>query len=236
MRRCSAMSTTEIPPTAVFETTAGLNQRPPAATRRRRRRFVERLTPGLIVGVIAALVAFVVIAGLLRDRRDMTTVVVPARSMTAGEPITAADVEMVEIPTEIAFSDDLVSSADLDTGAIYAGRVLREGEPILRSSTSDSAQADDRRTMALPLPDWGAAGGPLAIGDEIDVIDTDSDEPRYIVQRAAIVARSTDDNTGGIGAQRGVWVSIEVTEAEALDVAGVVDEDSFIIVRSGSGS
>ena len=112
----------------------------------------------------------------------MTTVVVPARSLTAGEPITFADVIAVEIPTEVVFSDELVSKADVDAGAIYAGRLLRAGEPILRSSTSDSPQGIDRRTMALPLPDWGAAGGQLEIGDEIDVIDTGGDQPRYIVQ------------------------------------------------------
>jgi Flp pilus assembly protein CpaB len=173
---------------------------------------------------------------LLRERSEMTTVVVPARSLTAGEPITMADVDAVEIPTEVVFSDELVSRADVDAGAVYAGRVLRTGEPIPRSSTSGSPQGIDRRTMALPLPDWGAAGGQLEVGDEIDVIDTGGDQPRYIVQRAAIVARSTNDAGGGLAAQRSVWVSIEVTEAQALDVAGVVDEGSFIIVRSGRGS
>lgn len=229
------MSTTDVPLVPVAES-SDRDQALPVAKRRRRRRLVERLTPGLIVGVVAALVAFVVIAGLLRDRRDMTAVVVPTKSMTAGERITAGDVDVVEIPTDIVFSDDLVSSTDVDAGGMYAGRVLRAGEPILRSATSDSALADGRRTMALPLADWGATGGPLSIGDEIDVIATDSDVPRYIVQQAAVVARSADDSVGGIGAQRGVWVSIEVTEAEALDVAGVVDADAFIIVRSGGGS
>ena len=231
------MSTTTIARTPGETPNAGDTHQPGDwPPRRQRRRLAERLTPGLIVGVIAALLAFVVIAGLLRERSEMTTVVVPARSLTAGEPITFADVIAVEIPTEVVFSDELVSKADVDAGAIYAGRLLRAGEPIPRSSTSDSPQGIDRRTMALPLPDWGAAGGQLEVGDEIDVIDTGGDQPRYIVQRAAIVARSTNDAGGGLAAQRSVWVSIEVTEAQALDVAGVVDEGSFIIVRSGRGS
>jgi len=230
------MSTTENPTAAPGHPTTGDEIGPHVVHRRQRRRLAERLTPGLIAGLIAALLAFVVIAGVLRERSEMTEVVVASRSLTAGEPITRADVDVVEIPTDVVFADDLVASADLDDGQLYAGRVLRAGEPIVRSSTSDSGLSDDRRTMALGLPDWGAAGGELEVGDVIDLVDTSGDAPRYIVQRASVVARSTGDPASGLGAGRGVWVSIEVTESEALAVAKVVAEDSFIVVRSGSGS
>ncbi len=208
---------------------------PPAARRRRgqRRPFAERLTPGLVAGVIAALLAFVVIAGLLRERRAMTSVVVPARALTAGELVTVGDVDVVEVPSDVQFAGEFVSEVDVVAGGVYAGRLLRAGEPILRSATSETPEVSGRRTMALPLPDWGATGGPLEIGDQIDVIDTGGETPRYIVQDAAVITRSTDDTSAGLGAQRGVWVSIEVTETQALDVAGVVETDSFVVVRSG---
>jgi hypothetical protein len=51
---------------------AAHRSRPP----RRRPRLAERLTLNVVVGLLAALVAFVVAGSLLADRREMTSVAV----------------------------------------------------------------------------------------------------------------------------------------------------------------
>src|SRR5687768_5839614 len=63
---------------------------PPIRRRPRspRRRISERLTASMVVGVVLALLAFVLVAAVLRDRREMTTALVPTQRIPAGVAIT----------------------------------------------------------------------------------------------------------------------------------------------------
>ena len=206
--------------------------RPPR--RPNRRRWAERITPALVFGVLAALVAFVLVASVLRDRRDTVAVVVAAEPIAAGEQLTVDAVRVVEVPTADGIAAGLVSEADVAAGGVVASRALVAGEPVLRSSVGESTGRAPSRVMSLPLSDWGASGGELEVGDRIDVIDTREDTTSFVVKSALVVARSSDAGDGGglAGAPRGVWVAIEVSDTDALAIAAVVEADRFVIVRS----
>ena len=70
--------------------------------------------------------------------------------------------------------------------------------------------------------------------DQVDVIDTRSDATVYVVQGATVIDRSAASVAGSpLGsASNQVWVSIEVTEEQALQIAAVVEADKFVLVRS----
>ncbi len=203
--------------------------------RRRRpaggRRVTERVTTSMVVGVVLALLAFVLVAAVLRDRRAMTTGLVPRERIPAGAVITPAMVDTVEFPASVPFAASLLSADSLDAGLV-AGRTLEPGEPVTRSAAGDGVARVVGRVMSIPIASWGDVGGELVVGDQIDVIDT-RDAPVYVVQGAAVVDRAAGDGSGGgLSAGTRLWVSIEVTGDEALTVAGVIDAGDFVIVRS----
>ena len=199
-----------------------------------RRSLAERVTPAMIVGLLLALLSFVLVAAVLRDRREMTTALVPVRVISAGEALTAESVEVVKLPKSVEFSAALISEADLASGSLVAGRVLPVGEPITRSAVGSGSARAPVRVIALPLAGWGAAGGELEVGDQVDVVDTRSDATVYVVQGATVIDRSAASVAGSpLGsASNQVWVSIEVTEEQALQIAAVVEADKFVLVRS----
>ena len=195
------------------------------------RRVTERVTASMVVGVVLALLAFVLVAAVLRDRREMTTGLVPRERIPAGAVIAPEMVDKVAFPTSVPFAATLLSAEALDDGLV-AGRTLEPGEPVTRSAVGDGAARVVGRVMSIPIASWGDVGGELVVGDQIDVIDT-REAPAYVVQGAAVVDRASGDgSSGGLSAGTRLWVSIEVTGEEALTVAGVIEAGDFVIVRS----
>ena len=72
----------------------------PRRVRHRRRRLAlsERLTLNVVIGLVAALLAFVLAASLLNDRREMVTVAVARQRIPVGAVITAGMVVSDKVP------------------------------------------------------------------------------------------------------------------------------------------
>ena len=115
-----------------------------------------------------------------------------------------------------------------------ATRTLQAGEAIPRSAIGGREQTSGARVMAIPVESWQAAGGELDVGDQVDVIDTGDGGPRYVLSGGAVVGRSVEDNTGGLGASSSneLWISVEVNAAQALELSAVIDDGEFVLVRS----
>jgi Flp pilus assembly protein CpaB len=216
--------------------TAGVGRSDRAPTRRRkvpRRRLLDRVTVGTVFGVVAALLAFVLTVVLLRDRREMVTVAVATERIPVGLTITESMVEAVEVPASVSFVDGLVRVDELGTGSV-AARTVQPGEAVTRSALGAKSSTTGARVMAIPVESWRAVGGELDVGDQVDVIDTGDGGPRYVLSGAAVVGRATSDASGGIVASssRDLWVTVEVTATEALELAAVIAGDEFLLVRS----
>src|SRR5258706_12929803 len=63
---------------------------------RGRRGLLDRITMSTVVGLVAALLVFVLTAVLLRDRRELVSVAVASERIPAGTTITPAMVHEVE--------------------------------------------------------------------------------------------------------------------------------------------
>ena len=225
-------------PDAPLDPPAAAPPRRPRRTRRHRGARVRpwlgaHMTPTTLFGLMAALAVFVLVIALLQDRREMVTVAMTSERVPAGATITEGMVERAEVPASVRFSGDLVPF-DEAVGST-ASRTLQPGEPVPRSAVGARNESSGARVMAIPVESWQAAGGELDVGDRVDVIDTGDGGPRYVLSGAAVVGRATSDRSGGlVGSQSSgdLWISVEVTAAQALDVASVIDGDDFVLVRS----
>ena len=191
------------------------------------------MTPPTMFGLMAALAVFVLVVVLLQDRREMVAVAMTSERVPAGAAITESMVERVEIPASVSFSDGLVPF-DEAIGSV-ASRTLQPGEAVPRSAVGARSESSGARVMAIPVESWQAAGGELDVGDRVDVIDTGDGGPRYVVSGAAVVGRAASDSGGGlVGSQSSgdLWISVEVTATQALDLAAVIDGNDFVLVRS----
>jgi Flp pilus assembly protein CpaB len=208
-----------------------------ASPKRRRtyRSVTERLTLNVVVGLVAALLAFVLTGVLLADRRETLTVAVAKDRVPAGAEITPDMVSGDEVPASTGFAENLVPLERISDGALVAARTLQPGEPLTKAVVGSPGSTAGQRVMSIPLESWQAANGEIQIGDQVDVIETTDDGTRYVLSGAAVVGRSSDESAGGLvgGVRRGDLVlSIEVNADEALALAAAIDSGTIVVVRS----
>ena len=204
--------------------------------RRRRPALAERITLNVVVGAVAALLAFVLAAALLADRRDMTAVAVARERIAAGTPITPELVVSEDVPADTGFTAELVPFEQVAAGKLVATRTVQPGEPLAASAVGDAGAATPTRVMSIPLEAAQAANGRIEIGDQVDVIVTTSDAgSRYVLSGAAVVDRSTDGGGGGLVGSAGsseLVISVEVDADQALELAAAIDAGTITVVRS----
>ena len=208
----------------------------PPRPKRARPALAERITLNVVVGAVAALLAFVLAAALLADRREMVSVAVAQERIAAGTPLTPDLVTRQELPANAGFSAELVEYERVGVGGLVATRTVRPGEPLTLSAVGDAGAAEPRRVMSIPLAAWQAANGEIEVGDQVDVIVTTRDAgARYVLRGAAVVDRSTDGAGGGlVGGTRSsdLVISIEVEDDQALELAAAIEAGTLTVVRS----
>jgi hypothetical protein len=203
--------------------------------RRQRHSIFELLTLNVVVGLVAALLAFVLAGVLLADRRETVTVAVAGETIPAGAALTRDMVRSSDVAASTGFADELLPIERITDGEMVASRTLQPGEPLTVSAVGPSGSSDGHRVMSIPLEEWQAAGGEIEVGDQVDVIETTDEGPRYVLTAAAIVGRSGEEGSGGLvgGAPRGDLVlSVEVDAGEALALAAAVESGGITVVRS----
>lgn len=209
--------------------------RPARPTRRRRRALSERLTLNVVVGLVAALLAFVLAASLLNDRREMVTVAVARERIPVGTVITADMLVSDEVPASTGFAETLVSIDQASSGTLVATRTLQAGEPLTSAAVGAPGSVSGQRVMSIPLKTWQAANGEIQVGDQVDVIETTKAGARYVLTGASVVGRSSATGGGGLvgGVHSGdLIISVEVDSSQALDLAAAIDSGTITVVRS----
>jgi hypothetical protein len=215
------------------ESPGGLRLRRPPRPGGVRRGVLDRITLSTVIGVVAALLVFVLTAVLLRDRREMVSVAVASERIPAGTTITPAVVRRAEVPASVSFVDSLVRFGEVGPSSV-AARTVQPGEALSRSALGSRESSSAARVMAIPVESWQAVGGEVDVGDQVDVIDTGDAGPRYVLSGAGVVGRAGQDSGGGLVASGSgkLWIDVEVTATEALVLAGVIESGDFVLVRS----
>ncbi len=189
-----------------------------------------RPTPRIAVAVVLGLLAFVVFLAATADRSKKTVVAVAAQPIAIGAVITEAMVTPVEVDSDSSLAESLVPMADIAEGGVVANRTILAGEPVSRTAIGEGGAAPAQRVMSIPVPIESAAGGDIAVGDQVDVIDTINGVSRYVLVGADVVGRAgTSDRLGASG---GFWVSVTVDEAEAIAVADALSDGKVLVIRS----
>lgn len=189
-----------------------------------------RPTPRIAVAVVLGLVAFVVFLVATADRGHKTVVAVAAQPIAIGAVITEAMVTPVEVDSDSSLAESLVPIAEIASGVVVANRTILAGEPVSRTAIGRGSGAPTQRVMSIPVSVENAAGGDIAVGDQVDVIDTVDGVSRYVLVGADVVGRAgTSDRLGASGA---FWVSVTVDEAEAIAVADALSDGKVLVVRS----
>lgn len=200
-----------------------------------RRPLRSRFSMAHVVMVLAALIAFVLVLVVLRDRSQHVFVGVAVVDVEQGSRLTAGSVELTRIPAVAAAAlRDLVDADEmqraLDEGAV-ASRSIQAGT-TLRATDLHSGGSDGRldRVMSFEIDSARAAAGSLVAGDIVDVLAAHGDDGAEVVAQGieVVAARS---GSGGFGSSSLV-LSLAVDPPTALRLAAAAAGDDVFVVRS----
>lgn len=200
------------------------------ASRRTPRQFT--MAHGLMV--LAGVITFLTVSSLLRDRNETITVVVASQELLAGSEVAANAFRAVDIPADNDLATELVLHTDLVGGGQLA-RNLAPGEPLLRSDILPSASEVAQRTITIPVWRSTIAGLGLQIGDHVDLIgNNDSGTVAFLVSDSIVSRLPSASSTGAFGSTSGreSWITVQVDESQALDLATALRSGDIEVVRS----
>lgn len=204
--------------------------------RQEKRRLGARLSREHWWALLAGVVAFVLVAAALADRREMTTVVVAGEEIPAATPVTPDMVRTDEVPADSRLVDGMVTLDEVSSGRLVTTRHLAEGEPVTAQAVSRETRSDGLRAMSLPVAPEHAADGELRTGDRVDVLGVLSDEGEvgYVVTDVEVLGVSTG-SSGSVGSaptEFAVTVAVDAEGALRLARALAATGTSVEVVRS----
>ena len=196
------------------------------------RRWRARWSAGHVVMVIAALAAGLLNLVVLRAGDDRVGVAVVARPVAAGDALTATDLRVARVAADRSLLPGLVPAESLGTvDGWVAASELEAGQLLRRADLRRPATGDGLRAMSLPVDPAHAAGGALAPGDRVDVIEVRDGTATYAVTDAKVLAVA-DPGAGALGGLQTFSVTIAVDADAALRLALAIREESLEVLRS----
>lgn len=204
----------------------------------RRKGLLARFSMAHGLMVLSGFLAFVLIAAVLGDRGERIRVAVARGDLAAGTVVRPALLKTTELPADSPLAPTLVTLDRVRSGRWITSRSVAAGEPMRLSDLARGEASLGLRSMSIPVPRENAAGGALAVGDRIDVIDTVEGVASYVVTDVEVTKVSAPSSSGGItrGAGREFFVVVQVDAAQALAIAEALADGKVNIVRStGAG-
>lgn len=185
----------------------------------------------LVAGLLAALVNVVLLTG-----GDATSpVLVAARDIAAGERLGAGDFRTADLVIDAGLLAHLLTPGAFDGPGTFDGWLaltpVTRGEVVRTADLQRPASTNGVRAMSLPLVSAHAAGGDIAVGDLVDVIETTPEGASYIVTGARVTAVQRG-GSGGLAASSGGSLTIEVDASQALCLAAALRGGGIDVVLS----
>lgn len=211
---------------------------PPADRVPPRGRRAPRWSAGHVLMLVAGLTAAVGTWALLRAADATVPVAVAATPLRAGQPVAPADFDFVSIHADEALLATLLAPGQIEGVAGWvATTAVEPGELVSRGMLRSPAAPAQLRAMSVPVAAERAAGGALAAGDRIDVIEVRGGIARYVASDLQVLAVGQQrSGLAGAVTAGGFAVVVAVDDADALRLAAAIDAGGIHVVRAtGAG-
>lgn len=194
-------------------------------------RRLARLSLGHLIMIVAGLLAVATNLALLRSVDERVLVAVVGRDIRSGSVITSQDLRLTGVAADVAILDLLVTEAEASELAGVAVRDLRAGDLVLQSDVAPSAAPDGRRAMSIPIDPQHAVGGDIATGDRVDVVAVREGIASFVLVDVEVLAVA-GAGAGPLGANRDFFVTVAVSDHQALELAEALETASLEVVLS----
>ncbi len=186
--------------------------------------------------VVAALVTFVAVTSILRERNEMRTVAIARTELAAGSTIDGqsmdAGFDVVSVRADSPLLDGVANPTAIPSGQL--SRPIAAGEPLRSTDVVPVESGSAIRTITVAVDEVTLTGLGLQVGDAVDVIGAADDGTLGFVVAGVRVARLPGGTAAGgaFAVREDAFVTVEVSDAEALRIVGALRAGDVEIVRS----
>lgn len=192
----------------------------------------SRLTLAHALMVLAGLMTFILVSAVLNDRRETVQVLIATVSAPAGSEASALALEPLEVPVNHPLSSQFAVTGSVQ-GTERIARDVEAGQPLLSNDLLEPELRIGVRTFAVPVEDLVLRGLGLRVSDRVDIIGQAADGTVYFVVTDVVVSsRSQLGSDSGFASVTDGFVTIEVSDSEALAISAALREAEVDVVRS----
>ncbi len=204
----------------------------PADSTSTRRGIRSQLSVGhwlmIVAGLLAALVNFTV----LRAGDNAVRLAVASQGITPGQKVDPDFFQLTKVHAEPEVLGPFLTAEEIDdvVGRV-AVRPIAAGALVTESDLSGQGSETGLRWMSIPIDPAHAAGGKLAAGDRVDVIQVVDGRVQLVAVGVEVVSAGTHDHDG-FGGLSQYSITLAVDVPTMLRIAAAIHGETIEIVRS----
>lgn len=192
----------------------------------------SKLTLAHALMLLAGLTTFILVSAVLNDRRETSTILVASADAPVGSEASALGLEPMEVPASLGLTAQFVKAGSVD-GSERIARDVAAGEPLLSSDLLEPNRRVATRTFALAVDELVLRGLELRVSDRVDLIGQDADgRVYYVVADVTVSSLSSRASDSGFAVSNGSFLTVEVTDEQALAISAALRESLVDVVRS----
>lgn len=199
------------------------------------KRTGPNISSSWIIMVFSGLLAMILFLFVTNKGTEKTEVVVAANDIQTGQVVKASDFKTVNVTLDSPQLNRLILAADSKQyiGSTAAGPI-GSGDFISKSQLRAAATTSGLNAMSIPVDPTHAAGGDIARGDRVDILDESTGT--YAARNIEIIDVKTGSGGGALSTAQSFHITVAVSADQAVSIGTAIKNQKIDVIRSTGGT
>jgi Flp pilus assembly protein CpaB len=206
-----------------------------AAAHAVQKRTGPNISSSWIIMVLSGLIAMIVFLFATNQATNKVQVLVAANDIETGQQVKVTDFKTVSVTLDSPQLNRLILAADSKdyVGSTAAGPI-GSGDFIAKSQLREAATTTGLNAMSIPVDPTHAAGGNLARGDRVDILDETTGS--YAARGIEVIDVKNGNAGGALASSESFHITVAVTADQAVSIGTALKNQKLDVIRSTGGT
>lgn len=207
----------------------------PSTTATTKKRTGPNVSSSWVIMVFSGLVAMVVFLFATAQTDPKVEILVANNNIQTGAKVQASDFKTEAVALDASQLNRYIPAIDRNKFIGFtASGPISAGDFISRNQLRQQATPNGLSAMSIPVDPTRAAGGNLARGDRVDIIDETT--AAFVARNIEVIEVKNGSQGGALSSGQQFHVIVAVNSDTALSIGGALKNGKFDIIRSTGSS
>jgi Flp pilus assembly protein CpaB len=188
-----------------------------------------------VLMVLSGLIAMVVFLFATAKSDPKVEILVAANNIQTGSQVQASDFRTEAVALDTSQLNRFIRAADRNSVVGFtASGPISAGDFIAKNQLRQAATNNGLSAMSIPVDPTHAAGGNLARGDRVDIIDEST--AAFVARNIEVIDVKNGSAGGALSSGQQFHVVVALNSDTALSIGGALKNGKFDIIRSTGGT